>query len=71
MISVIEVNGTANVRVDYSVEVDMTVEEWDEMSPAAQTEYIENYVDWMDACRSCSVGDIDIDDVKEFEEDPA
>jgi hypothetical protein len=69
MISVLEVSGTANIYVNYSITIDLTEAEWDEMSPAAQTEYLDNHVDWMDACRSGSVEDIDIDDVKEMDEE--
>lgn len=65
----IEVNGTAKIRVDFSVEVDMTVEEWDALSQKKQDEYIENHADWMDACRSGEVDDIEVDDVIEVNED--
>jgi hypothetical protein len=65
----IEVNGTAKILVDYSIEVEMTVEEWDALSQKKQDEYIENHVDWMDACRSGEVDDIDVDDVIIVNED--
>lgn len=60
----IEVNGTAKVRVDYSVNVDMTVDDWDALSDNEQNKIIEGQVDWMDACRSGEVDDIEVDEVE-------
>jgi len=69
----IEISGTAKIRVDYSIELDMTEEVWDDLTEKQQNEKIENHVDWMDACRSGEVDDIEVDEVNEFddEEEPA
>lgn len=61
----ITIDGTAKLRVSFSVEVDMTVEQWDSLSERKQNEIIEGLVDWMDECRSGEVDDIEVDDVLE------
>jgi hypothetical protein len=59
----IKVTGTARLSVDYEVELDMSVEEWEMMNLARQDELIDGYVNWMEVCRNARTDDIDVDDV--------
>jgi hypothetical protein len=61
----ITVKGTARLRVEYSVELDMTMEEFDSLSERKIHELLDSRIDWMDACRSAEIYDMDIDDVEE------
>lgn len=57
------VNGEAKIRVDYSVELDMTEEQWDSLSEKKQNEILDSAIDWMYACRSGEVDNIEVYDV--------
>lgn len=65
----IRVSGTAKLRVEYSVNLDMTEEQFDAMSEREQTELLDRKIDWMDACSSGELYDLDVDDVEEIEEE--
>lgn len=65
----IRVSGTASVDVDWEIEVDMTEEEFDNLSEKAQNQLIDSHVDWLDECRNGSVDDIEVDEIEHM--DPA
>lgn len=62
----IRVTGTATLKVDYSVDLDMTEEQFDALSERHQNQLIDRHIDWFDACRSGEMDDLDIDDVTEI-----
>ena len=61
----ITIDGMAKLRVSYSIDLEMTAEEWDSLSERKQNEIIENTVNWMDACRDAELDDIEVDEVSE------
>jgi hypothetical protein len=61
----ITVSGTATLKVNYSVDLDMTEEQWDALSEKKQNEILDSTIDWMDECRSAEVDEIEVDDVTE------
>lgn len=61
----IKVSGTARLKVDYSVRIDMTEEEFNEMPLRNQEELLDNSIDWETVCRNATVDDIDVDEVEE------
>jgi hypothetical protein len=61
----ITIDGMAKIRVSYSIDLEMTVEEWDDLSEREQNEIIEIAADWADACRNGEIEDIEIDEVLE------
>lgn len=63
----IVVEGSALLRVQYSVVLNMSEEEWDALSDSKANSMIEHHVDWLEAGRNAQVWDIDIDDVIEKE----
>lgn len=66
--SKVKVNGTADLRVWYSVELDMSEEEFYKLSEREQDKLIEEAIDWHETCRSAQVSSIEVDDVEEQEE---
>lgn len=64
----IRVSGTARVDVDWEIELDMTEEEFDDLSEREQNEIIDRDVDWYEACRNGSVDAIEVDDLEEVKE---
>jgi hypothetical protein len=61
----IRVTGTAKLRVNYEVQLDMTEDEFDAMSERSQNELLDNMIDWKEACRSAELDDLDVDDLVE------
>jgi hypothetical protein len=67
----ITVTGTVSLKVSYSVEFDMTEDEWDSLLPSQQDDLLDSHVDWKEACRDAEVDGFDIDDVKDSAEESA
>lgn len=63
----IRVIGTAKLRVNYDVQLDMTEEEFDSLSESEQNDILDHKIDWMNECRSAEVDDIEVDDVQEIQ----
>ena len=61
----ITVTGQARLKVPYTVQLDMTTEEFDALSERKQNELLDDSIDWKDACRNAELDDIDVDDVQE------
>lgn len=55
----IRVSGQAKVTVDYSVDLDMTMEDFDALSQGKQDQLIVNHTDWSKASYS---SEVEIDD---------
>ncbi|MEK4700387.1 hypothetical protein MKX47_12390 [Solibacillus sp. FSL R7-0668] len=64
----IKVEGTATLKVNYSVSVNYTEEQWEALSWKKQNEILDAAIDWSDACRNADVDDIDVDDYFKVEE---
>ena len=63
----IRVNGSAKLKTDFTVDLNITEEEFDAVSSRQQDLLIENSVDWQEAMRQAEVDDIDVDDLEEIE----
>jgi hypothetical protein len=63
----IRVIGTAKLRVNYDVQLDMTEEEFDSLSESKQNDILDHKIDWMNECRSAEVDDIEVDDLQEIQ----
>lgn len=63
----IRISGTASVDVDWEIELDMTEEEFDNLSEGLQNELIDSNVDWLDACRNGSIDNIEVDVIEHME----
>jgi len=63
----IKVIGTADLRVSYEVELDMTEEKFDNLDPKDLHDLIDGGIDWHETLRNAEVTDIEVDDVEEFE----
>lgn len=64
----IRVSGRANMKVEYSTELDMTEEEFDALSQQKQDSLIDAHVDWKEVTRSAEVEiDDDVEIVKVVE----
>lgn len=61
----ITVKGVARLKVPYSVKLNMTEEEFDNLSAAKQDRILEDAIDWQFACRSADTDEIEVDDVVE------
>lgn len=64
----IKVTGTMSLKTDFTVELDMTEEEFDALSGQRQDELIDGEIDWYMALRSADLDDIDVWDIVEIEE---
>lgn len=62
----IRVTGYAFLRVPFSVDLDMTVEDFDDLSSSEQNELIDGAIDWKEACRSGELDDVEIDEADEI-----
>lgn len=65
----IRVNGVARLRVDYSVDLNMTIDEWESMSTRKVNELLDSSIDWYDVVRGAETEDMDIEDVEEIDEE--
>jgi len=59
--------GTANLRFNYEVQLNMTEVEFDSLTELKQNEVIESAIDWFDVCCSAEVDEIEVDDLEEVE----
>ena len=59
------INGRATLTVTYAVKLNMTEEEFGNLSEDKQNELINGMIDWMDAMRSAEIEDIDVWDIYE------
>jgi len=64
----IKVSGTMKMRINFSVDLDMTTYEFDSISDRKQKYLLDTHIDWFDACRNGEVDDFEIDDVIEESE---
>jgi hypothetical protein len=64
----IKVTGTLRLRGNYTVELDMTEEEFDNLSEREQNEEIESSIDWRNWVEIADLYDLDVDEVEETEE---
>lgn len=60
-----KVTGVATLRVPYSVKLDMTAEEFGNLSERKQDELLDEAIDWMDATRSAEVDEIEVFDYED------
>jgi hypothetical protein len=65
----IRVKGTAELRVWYEVELDMTEDEFDALPAKQQDELLESAIDWQEVNRSAEVQGFEIDDLVEEDEE--
>ena len=63
----ITVSGTATLRVDFSVEVKMTEDQWDALGESKQNELLDSAIDWYDAYKGAEVDEFEVDDLVEIE----
>ncbi|PNQ83093.1 hypothetical protein [Paenibacillus sp. F4] len=61
----IRISGTATVRVDYEVEIELTEDKFYELTEKKQTELLESAIDWWDALRNGQTDEIEVDDIEE------
>lgn len=65
---IIKIEGTLRLRGQYTVELDMTEEQFDELSSRQQKQLIEENVDWRNWLDNADLDDLDIDDLEEVNE---
>ncbi|KZE65027.1 hypothetical protein AV545_03655 [Paenibacillus jamilae] len=61
----IRISGTATVRVNYEVELELTEDEFYELAEKKQNELIESAIDWWDALLNEQTDEIEVDDIEE------
>ena len=61
----IKVHGTAALEVDFIVQLNMSEEQFDSLSERAQTNAIDEAIDWRGIMQSAELKDIDIWDLEE------
>ncbi|MCC3381934.1 hypothetical protein ACFQ5D_18055 [Paenibacillus farraposensis] len=61
----IKISGRATVLVDYEVELDLTEDEFYELTEKKQNELLESAIDWWDALRNGQTDEIEVDDIEE------
>lgn len=64
----LQVEGTADLLVNYTVEVPYTEEQWQALGWKEQNKILDTAIDWVDVCRHADVVDINVDDYQEIEE---
>jgi len=64
----IRVSGSAKLKTDFTVDLNMTEEEFDALTQRQQDQLLEDNVDWYEASRQAEVDDIDVDDLEKLEE---
>ena len=65
----IRVSGTFELRGSYTVELDMTEEEFDKLPFMKQTELLDSSIDWAEECRQAEVEEIEVDEIEEVDEE--
>jgi hypothetical protein len=65
----IRVRGTARIRADFEVELDMTEEEFDALPSHEQDDILDSAIDWHNVLDSSETDDFEIDDVEEVEDE--
>lgn len=65
----IKVSGVARLNVDYTVELDMTEEDFDALSQDEMDLLIEDSINWPSVLSDAEVVDIDVDDLWEVDEE--
>ncbi|HLG26730.1 MAG TPA: hypothetical protein VI423_03000 [Paenisporosarcina sp.] len=63
----IRVSGSAKLRVGYTVELEMTEEDFDNLSEGQQNEIISDSINWGDIMSDAEVDDIDVDELEVVE----
>lgn len=63
----IEVTGEATLKVKYSVELDISEDEFENLSERKQDEMIEDAINWHEILKNAETNEIEIDDVFEIE----
>ncbi|MGO4951992.1 hypothetical protein [Paenibacillus sp. S25] len=61
----INIYGTATVYVDYEVKLDLTEEQFSELTEKEQNELLQSAIDWQEALRNGQTDDIEVDDIVE------
>lgn len=61
----LQVVGTAKLRVNYTVEVPYTEEQWEALGWQKQNEILDSAINWHEVC---SNAEIDVDDYQEVKE---
>lgn len=55
----------ATLKVPYTVNLDMTADEFEALSERKQDELLDEAIDWMDGARSAEVDDIEVYDYED------
>lgn len=61
----IRISGTATVYVDFEVKLDMTEDQFFELTEKKQNELLESAIDWRDALQNGQTDEIEVDDIEE------
>lgn len=64
----IRVTGAANLRVPFSIDLDMTEDEFDGLPDSKLEKLLDASIDWHEACRSAEIDDLDVYDIEEIGE---
>lgn len=64
-VKMIEVVGEATLKVRYSVELDITEEEFDNLSERKQDALIDEAINWHETLKNAETDEIEVDDVYE------
>lgn len=64
----IKITGVAKLSVPFEVELNMSEEEFDDLTERQQNDLLDNHIDWMEVCRGGEVDDIDVYDLEEIED---
>jgi len=64
----LQVKGTAKLRVNYTVEVPYTEEQWEALGWQKQNVILDSAINWHEVCSNAEVDDIDVDDYQEMNE---
>ena len=59
----IKVNGEARLVVKYEVEINMTEEEFENLSQRQQDAILEELIDWREECKNAEVDEIEVWDI--------
>lgn len=65
----IKVEGILTLKGNFSVELDMSEEEFDSLPKWQQEDEIGNMIDWRNWTESADMSDLDIDDINESEDE--
>ena len=64
----IKVSGRITLSVDYTVKLNMTEEQFYNLSEHQQNQIIDENIDWHNTLRNAEVEDVDVWDLEEVEE---